>query len=326
VVNGLESTIKYKLARAAMARTGVQLRPKRRRKSATLLVLALPFLLLILAFSYVPLFGWIYAFFNYKPGIPLQRTPFVGLYFFRLLFQEGGVDFLRVLTNTFAMGLLGIAFTPLPVILALLLNEVRSTWFRRFIQTTTTLPNFVSWIIVYSLALTMFSSDGVLNSLLLRAGLISEPLSVLGNQSIVWIFQASLGAWKGIGWGAIIYLAAMSGIDQELYDAAKVDGAGRLARIIHVTLPGIAPTYVVLLLLQVSGILSAGGLDQYLVFFNPQVADRIETLDYYVYRLGVAHADFAYSTAIGIMKSGVSVALLFGVNELSRWIRGNRIV
>ncbi len=318
--------MKYKVARTRIAGIRVQSLPHGKKKSATLLVLALPFLLLILAFSYVPLFGWIYAFFDYKPGVPLQRTPFVGLYFFRLLFEEGGADFVRVLTNTFAMGLLGIALTPLPVVLALLLNEVRSTWFKRFIQTTTTLPNFVSWIIVYSLGMTMFSSEGVVNSVLMRAGLISEPLSILGNQSIVWVFQALLGAWKGLGWGAIIYLAAMAGIDQELYDAAKVDGAGRLARILHVTLPGIAPTYIVLLLLQVSGILSAGGLDQYLVFFNPQVADRIETLDYYVYRLGVAHADYAYSTAIGIMKTGVSVALLFGVNELARRLRGERIV
>lgn len=301
------------------------LRTKRLRKEGiTLLLMALPFVLFILAFSYVPLFGWLYAFMDYKPGIPLSQTKFVGLKYFELMMHDGG-DMARVLCNTLAMAFLGIAFSWVPVLFAIMITEAPSSKYQKLIQTTTTLPNFVSWIIVFSVAFNFFSTDGMLNNALLKLQWIHTPTNILSSNSAVWFFQTALGLWKNTGWNAIIYLAAIAGIDRELYDAASVDGAGRLRRIIHVTIPGVSSTFIVLLLLSASNILSVG-LDQYLVFYNSMVADRIEVIDYYVYRIGLVTNDYSYGIAIGIFKTVVSVALLFSINWISKKVRGNNII
>jgi ABC-type polysaccharide transport system permease subunit len=220
---------------------------------------------------------------------------------------------------------LGFLSSPLPVILAIFLNEVRNQPFKRIFQTVSTLPNYISWVIVFSLSFSMFSSDGVINSLLSLLHISDTPLNVMGNLDFTWYFQTLLGIWKGTGWGAIIYLAAISGIDDELYDAAKVDGAGRFRSIIHITVPGITPTFLVLLLLSVSNILSVG-FDQFLVFYNGLVADKITVLDVYVYRLGLVTNDYPYSTAVGILKTLISIILLFTVNNISKRIRGESLV
>lgn len=289
--------------------------------------MVIPFILFVFAFSYVPLIGWILAFFNYKPGIPLSMTPFVGIKYFRILFTEGGADLLRVMINTLIFSFLGILLSPLPVIFAILMNEVRSTRFKKLIQTTTTLPNFISWVLVFSLAFSMFSSEGMLNMFLTKLHVISEPLEVLGNSHIVYFFQTALVVWKTLGWSSIIYLACIAGIDSELYDAAKVDGAGRIRTILHITVPGISSTFIVLLLLQISNLLAAGGgFDQYMVFYNSLIADKIEVLDYYVYRMGIITQDYSYATAIGMLKSFVSILLLFSVNFISKRIRGVNII
>lgn len=289
-----------------------------------LLLMAIPFVLFVFAFSYVPLSGWILAFFDYEPGIALSHTQFVGLKFFELMLHDNGNMF-RVLRNTLVMSFLYILCSPLPVLFAIMLTEVPSKAFRKLVQTTTTLPNFISWIIVYSLAFSIFSSDGLLNRVLISWGIIHAPTNILGNGSAVWLFQTALGVWKSLGWNAIIYLAAIAGIDSELYDAASVDGAGRFSRIIHVTIPGISSTFFVLLLLSVSNLLSLG-LDQYLVFYNSMVADRIEVIDYYVYRIGLLTNDYSYATAIGIFKTVVSIALLFSINGVSKKIRGESLI
>lgn len=148
---------------------------------------------------------------------------------------------------------------------------------------------------------------------------------MLANNDAVWPFQTALGVWKGLGWNSIIYFAAITGVDQELYDAAIVDGAGRFQKIWYVTIPSISETYLVLLLLGVCSILS-NGLDQYLVFYNSMVAEHIEVLDYFIYRVGVKEADYSFSTAVGILKSLVSIIMLFGVNGISKKIRGYNIV
>jgi putative aldouronate transport system permease protein len=284
----------------------------------------LPFIIFIFAFSYVPLFGWLYAFFNFKPGIPLSHSHFEGLKYFKLMLNDR-YDLTRVLTNTLALSFLGILCSVFPVTLAIMITEVKSKFFKKLIQTTTTLPNFISWVIIFSIAFTIFSSDGLMNQILLKTGLAKESVNILGNVNIVWIFQTLLGLWKGLGWGSIIYIAAITGIDGELYDAAKVDGAGRFRCIRHITLPGISSTYFVLLLLSISGMLSVG-FEQYFVFYNSMVADKIEVLDYYVYKLGLVTHDYSYSTAVGILKTVVSLILLFSVNKLSKKIRGNSII
>lgn len=300
-------------------------RKKRITKNSLILFgIALPFFLLVLAFNYVPLFGWSYAFFDYKLGVPLFHNKFVGFEYFKLaLTQAGGMG--NVMKNTLVLSFLGIALSPLPVVFAIMVNEVRHAFFRKIVQTVTTLPNFISWVIVFSLAFTMFSIDGVVNHIAIKLGWIHQGYDYLGSSSIAWYFQTLLGAWKTVGWSAIIYLAAIAGIDQELYDAAKVDGAGRFRSIWHITVPGLMPTFVVLLLLAVSSMLS-GGFEQYFMFYNPIVADKLEVLDYYVYRVGIGSFDYSYSTALGIFKTVVSVILLFICNFLSKTIRGQSII
>lgn len=290
-----------------------------------LLLIISPLILYIFAFYYVPLLGWGLAFFDYKPGLALSKMPFAGLQNFTKIFEDGG-DLVRVLRNTLVMSFLGILSTPLPVLFSIMLNEIKSSKYKKLIQTTTTLPNFISWIIVFGLAFGIFSSEGMLNSMLISIGMnpVASP-GIMGNGKAVWIFQWALGTWKSLGWGAIIYLATISGIDSELYDAVRVDGANRLQTILNVTIPGLYSTYLVLLLLAISNILN-NGFDQFFVFYNPLVADRIEVLDYYVYKVGIITNNYSFSTALGISKTIISITLLFIANQVSKQLRGESIV
>lgn len=305
-----------------MIELGGKIRLKKERLVLT--ALAVPFIAFVFAFSYIPLFGWVLAFIKYKPGLKIWDCDFAGLYYFELIFKDWH-KMSSVLKNTLAMSFLGLLCTPLPAAFAVFLSELKSARFKKIVQTITTIPNFVSWVIIYALAYALFSSDGVVNQLLLQAGAIDKATNVLGNSDAVWFFQVALSVWKSLGWNAIIYFAAIAGIDSELYDAANVDGAGRLQRIIHITVPGISSTFFVLLLLQISNMLAVG-IDQYLAFYNSMVADKILVLDLYVYRLGLVTQDYSYATAVGIFKSIVSIILLFSANGLSKKIRGESLV
>lgn len=286
-------------------------------------LLALPFVVYVFLFRYVPLMGWALALFNYKPGLPFDRIPFVGLKYFSLIFMYWD-DVLNALTNTFAMSILSLLVMPAPIIFAILLGELRSGSLKRLVQSTVTLPHFVSWVIVYALAFNIFSSEGLLNRILLDLKL-SGPTRFLANANTAWLFMTSLGLWKGLGWNSIVYLAAISGIDTTLYEAARVDGAGRFRCIWHITIPGIIPTFIVLLLLHVGNLLSVG-FEQYLVFNNPMMAEKLEVLDMFVYRIGIGTQDFSFATAIGILKSAVSLTLLYAANSLARRVRGESII
>jgi len=302
--------------------------PGKRKKFAkdqwVLLGLAAPFIVFFIIFNYIPLAGWSLAFMNYKPGIPLSKTPFVGLQNFKYIFMFSD-DILNALKNTLIMSGLGILTSVLPVIFAIMLTEIPGRRYTKLVQTVTTIPNFISWVIVFSFSFSLFSRDGAVNVILSSLGLISEPVDVLANNDAVWYFQTSLGIWKGLGWNSIIYFAAIAGIDVELYDAATVDGANRLQKIWYITIPGISETYLVLLLLSVCNFLS-NGLEQYMVFYNALVAEHIEVLDYFIYRVGLKEADYSFSTAVGILKSGVSILMLFAVNGISKKVRGYAIV
>lgn len=291
-----------------------------------LLLMVAPFVAFILVFNYMPLLGWYMAFVDYSPGLPLSQTPFMGLKYFRDLFSISS-DFLTVMRNTFVMSFLGILCSPLPVVLAVMINELRNMRLKRLVQTATSLPNFTSWIIVYSLAFSFFSiDDGVLNNILIKTGLISKPTNLLGDSNIVWYFQTLLGVWKTIGWNAIIYIGAISGIEPELYEAARVDGAGRLRQIWHITVPGVLPTYVVLLFLSVGWMLNGTSFEQVYVFHNPLVHGKIQTLDYYVYSVGLRNFKFSLSTAVGIFKTVVSVVLLAVTGFISKKLVGRSII
>ncbi len=297
---------------------------KFKKERVTLTLLAVPFIVFIFAFCYVPLFGWILAFINYKPGLKIWDCDFAGLYYFKLIFKEWR-KMSSVLKNTLGMSFLGLICTPLPAIFAIFLSELPSVRFKKLVQTFTTIPNFVSWVIIYALSYALFSSEGVVNQVLMNAGVLEKASNIIGNSNATWYFQTALSVWKSLGWNAIIYFAAIAGIDSELYDAASVDGAGRFQRILHITVPGISSTFFVLLLLQVSNLLSLG-VDQYLAFYNSMVADKILVLDLHVYRLGLVTQDYSYATAVGIFKSLVSIILLFSVNSLSKKLRGESLV
>ena len=291
------------------------------------LLLAVPFLIYVFAFSYVPLVGWIYSVFDYKIGqkfLDFGSMVFVGLGNFQKLFTERS-EVLRVLRNTLALSALGLLATPVPVVFAIMFNEIKNSKFKKIVQTATTLPNFISWIIVYGVAFAFFSVNGFVSVLMQKIGIQPPVMGILGDVDHTWVLQWILGIWKSFGWSAIIYIAAITGIDSELYDAAKVYGANKIQSILHITIPGIMPTYVVMFLLAVSNILS-NGFDQYFMFYNPMVADKIEVLDYYVYKVGFYINDYSYSITLGMLKSILGIVLLFTANALSKKIRGESIV
>lgn len=289
-----------------------------------LTLLFLPFLIFIILFKYVPVAGWALSLIRYKPGLQFWQCEFVGLDNFKLIFSQGAT-LLKVLRNTFALSGLSILFFPIPLIFAILLSEISSNKFKKSVQILTTIPHFVSWIVIYSLAFALFSTEGVLNTVLTNLGVIENPINTLTNNNIVWIFHSLLTVWKNIGWNAIIYFAAIAGIDSELYEAASIDGAGRFAKIRYITLPGLSSTFFTLLLLHISNILDSG-LDHYLAFYNSVVSDKIMVLDLYTYRLGLVSGDYSYSTAISIMKTFVSLILLFSANAASKKIRGESMI
>lgn len=298
-----------------------QRKPAKKKKAWNLFFLALPFLLIVILFSYVPLMGWFLALFEYRPGYALWDCEFVGLKYFRLLLTNANTA--RVMKNTVIFSLLGFLCLPLPMFLAILLNEISSNRFRKVAQVVTTLPHFISWVIVYSIFFSIFSTEGMLNQVLRSLNLPRQ--SILTDRKAVYWFQTLITQWKGIGWGSIIYIAAIAGIDQELYEAARVDGAGRFRCALSITLPSLMPTFVVLMLLNISNFVNTG-MDQYYQFKNNIVYSNIEVLDLFVYRLGLQQGDYSYAIAVGILKSVISITLLFIANTTAKKIRGESIV
>jgi putative aldouronate transport system permease protein len=286
-----------------------------------------PFLVLVFLFSYFPLYGWVFSLYNYKPALGIGGSKFVGLQWYRLLVSSPTQvqQILQVMANTLGMSFIGLAASVLPLGFAVFLNEVRAKWFRNAVQTITTLPNFISWVLVYMIAFSMFSSTGLVNKLLVSSGLASGPIRFLDSDQHVWLAMGAWGIWKTLGWGAIMYLAAISGIDQALYESAKVDGAGRFQTMWYITVPQLMPTYFVLLMLSVANILN-NGLEQYYVFQNAFNKDHIQVLDLYVYNIGMTGNSLSLATAISMLKSVVSVVLLLTVNGLAKRVRGTSIV
>ncbi len=287
----------------------------------------LPVILLAVIFSYLPLWGWRYAFFDYSAGDNLSSENFVGFKWFKYLFQNSATraDIFRVLRNTLVMSGLGILTSWFPVAFAIFLSEIRSTGFRKTVQILTTIPNFISWVLVYALAFALFSTDGFVNDFIeMITGQVTK-VNYLQTADLQWIKMLLWGTWKGLGWSAIIYIAAISGVDQSLYEAAMVDGADRFKRMWHITVPALVPTYCVMLMLSIANILS-NGMEQYLVFSNPMNNKTLEVLDLYVYNLGIGGGQIPLSTVVSMTKSVVSVTLLFIANKVSKAIRGESII
>jgi putative aldouronate transport system permease protein len=288
----------------------------------------LPGVALLIIFSYVPMWGLLMAFQKYDIKQGFWGSPWVGLDNFReFIFSR---NFGIVMHNTLGIsGLRLLICFPAPIILALFLNEVHSQGVRRIFQTITYLPYFLSWVVVTGMVFSMLSGDsGPVNGLLIRLGLLKQPYNFMSEQRAFWPILIAANVWKDVGFQAIIYFAAITGINPEYYEAAEIDGAGRFRKIWHITLPSIAPQIVILLILAISNILNAGFEDIYLLTSSWRngvlipVADVIET---HVYRMGVISQRFSYATAVGLFNSIISVGLLVGANWLSRRLTDNSL-
>lgn len=267
-------------------------------------------------FYYWPLTGWIMAFQNYKPKKGMLGSTFVGLDKFKFLFEDE--VFIKVIRNTFAMGVINLVTTTIMAVLfAIVLNEVRRAWIKKPIQTVSYLPHFLSWIVVTSILHVSLSSTGIVNDLLLRFGFIDQAINFFAHPKYFWPIVAFANCWKETGWNAIIYLAAITAIDPALYEAASIDGADRLQKIKYITFPGIKPTFLILLLMNVGNVLNAGFEVQYLLG-NGLVQSVSQTIDIYVLKWGISQNDYSLGTAAGLFKSAVSIAIIVIANSIAK--------
>ncbi|WP_088104038.1 ABC transporter permease [Halalkalibacter urbisdiaboli] len=280
-----------------------------------LYLMSIPFVIWVLVFNYLPLWGWTMAFQNFRPGRAFTEQEWVGLTHFINLFQDD--HFYLVLRNTIAMSvMLLVAGFTVPIIFAVLLNEIKDSLFKRSVQTISYLPHFVSWVVVAGIVIKMLSTDGgIVNDLLVELNIIDSPIQFMAKEKLFWWIVTGADVWKEMGWNSIIFLAAMAGIDPQLYEAARVDGAGRWRRIWHITLPGIRPTIMVILILSIGNMISIG-FERQLLLGNSLVRDYSEVLELYALNYGIGLARYSYGTAIGIFNSVVSIILLIIANTI----------
>lgn len=283
-------------------------------------VLLLPGLIWYTIFCYMPMGGLSLAFKTYKANLGIWMSPWIGLQNYEFVFRDP--DFFRALSNTVVISFYRILFQfPVPIILALLINEIRSQRYKKVLQTIYTFPHFLSWVIVASIMLNLLGNNGTVNAMLSALGM--EPINFLGDEKIFRPILYITENWKGAGWSAIIYMAAISGIDTEQYEAADIDGAGRLMKMVYITLPCIKPTIVVMFILAVGGIMNAG-FDQIFNLSNPAVRDVSDILDTYIYRITFqSSADFSFSTAISLFKSVINFIFLISCDRVSKLVGEN---
>ena len=289
-----------------------------------MMILVIPGVILLIVFYYFPLYGILLAFKDYNPGLGITGSPWAGLKYFQEVFTDK--LFFQSLRNTFFFSILNLVVGfPIPIIFALMINELfEARLFKRVVQTISYLPHFLSWAFVASFLNTFLSDRGTLNPLLISLGILNEPFGFLSNKwSFVLVIIVS-SVWKSFGYSSIIYLAAMTSVPQEMYEAALIDGATRFQKIWYITLPQIKPTIVVLLILSISGMINSN-FEQFYLLQNPLISDIGKVLDVYTYEVGMSKARFSYATAVGLFKSTVSFALLVIANTTSRRVTGESI-
>lgn len=292
---------------------------KKLKSQKVLIFMAIPFVIYIIIFNYVPLIGWITAFQKYKPRTGILHSEFVGLEQFKFLFRDK--VFLQTIRNTLAMGALNLIFgTITPIIFAILLSEFRFNRGKKVVQTISYLPHFLSMIIVTGLVFDVLGMEnGMINDFLVGIGAIDKPIQFLADPKYFWGIVTVTNIWKELGWNSIIYLAAITSIDPGLYEAASIDGAGRMSKIWHITLPGIRPTIVILLIMNVGNVLNVGFELQYLLG-NGLVQSVAQTIDIYVLKFGISKHNYSVGTAAGIFKSLVSIILVAIANTTAKAI------
>lgn len=290
-----------------------------------LLVLSVPFMILILVFHYFPIWGWLMAFKNYNPGLGFWKSPWVGMENFKAVFSDH--DFFMAIRNTLAISSLKLIFNFTSAItLAILLNEVKNVVFKRTVQTISYLPYFISWVAAANIVFMSLSpEDGIVNVVLLKLGFIKEAIAFMGIKEYFWFITALSDVWKKVGWNAIIYLAAMTSIDPDMYESAAIDGAGRIRRIVSITIPCIMPTIKILLVLNIGWILNAG-FEQIYLLGNSSVEEVARTIEIYVYNYALKYFRYSFGTAIGIFNSIVAIILVSISNSISKKIDGEGVL
>lgn len=304
-------------------RKGASLFLKRLIQQRALVWMSIPFVIWAFVFKYVPLWGWTMAFQKYRPAKGFADQEWVGWNNFRFLFSDN--TFYRVLRNTLAMSSIKLVLGFVTAItLAILLNELRNIVFKRVVQTVSYLPHFISWVVASSIVLTVLSPEGIVNLLLTKIHLIDQPVLWLGKGEYFWGILGAAEVWKDVGWNTIVYLAAITTIDPAQYEAAEIDGASRFQRIRHITLPGLKPVIIILLIMSLGNILESGFEPQYLLG-NGMNADYSENLDIFVLKYGMAMSNFSLGTAAGMFKTVVSFIFLFSANFIAKKMGESRL-
>ncbi|WP_113930592.1 ABC transporter permease subunit [Bacillus sp. P14.5] len=291
-----------------------------------LFFMLLPSVVLVFLFNYLTLAGWIIAFKDYQIGISIWEVEWTGLEQFKTFFAESG-DYVYLLRNTLVMNLSVIVVNlTLALTFAILLNEIRVKWFAKTIQTVSFFPFFISWVIVYAIMHALFSaSTGAVNETLMEVGIIQKGINILGDKQFSWLLIICMMAWKYIGYNAIIFISAISSISLEQYESAEIDGAGRFGKIRYITLPNLIPALVVLLIMNIGWVLNSD-FELFYLFTNPTNWETMEVLDMYVYKYGLQLGDFSYATAVGMIKSVVSIILVVGANAISKKLTETSII
>lgn len=290
-----------------------------------LMLMSLPILAYVVLFSYYPIWGWTTAFQNYSPAKKFMQQEWVGFKQFKFLFSDD--TFLNVLRNTIAMSFINMVLGFVTAIaFAILLNEIKNMLFKRAIQTISYLPHFLSWVIVTGIVANSLSVDGgIINVVLMKLGIIHEPIMWLSIPEYFWGIVGASHVWKEVGWNAIIYLAAITSIDPSLYEAAEIDGANRYQKMLYITLPGIKSIVIILLIMNLGWILEAGFEVQYLLG-NGVVVDWSQTIDIFVLKYGLQVGNYSLATAAGIFKTIVSITLIFVANTIAKRFGEDRLI
>lgn len=283
-------------------------------RNRTLYIMVIPVVLFYIVFHYIPMYGAIIAFKDYTPALGVADSPWIGFSNFTRFFKS--VYFVRLIRNTILLSVYNLLFGfPAPIILALLLNEVRNKHFKNLTQTVTYLPHFISLIVVTGMLTDFSMTSGLFNDIIAFFGGKRSPL--LQNPDLYRTIYVASGIWQQVGWGSIIYLSALSGVDQQLYEAAAIDGAGKWKQMIHVTLPGIAPTIIIMLIMRMGSLMNMG-YEKTILLYNPSTYDTADIISSYIYRVGLLDQDWSYSTAVGLFNSVINFGLLIFTNKLSK--------
>ncbi|WP_274365168.1 ABC transporter permease [Paenibacillus thermotolerans] len=291
---------------------------KRWKRYRSLLIMLIPGMLYYVIFHYLPMYGVVLAFKDFKITQGILGSPWVGLHWFEKVFSDS--YFFTVLKNTMIISLYKLIFGfPVPILFALLLGEISNVKFKKAVQTVSYLPHFISWVVLAGIFFTIFSMEGPINMIL--GWFDVNPMLFLADDRYFRSILVLTSIYQGFGWGSIIYFAAISNIDPQLYEAAVIDGAGRFKRMFYISIPMLVPVIAIMLILSMSGILDAG-FDQIFNMYNPRVMNVSDIIDTYVYRRGLVEMDYSYATAVGLFKAVVALILILTVNRIVKWIGG----